>query len=63
MKLVNLLSATLIIGVLLTLPACHSQEGPAETAGKNIDQAVEKVGEKIQIVGEKIQDSVDGEKK
>lgn len=34
------------------------QEGPAEKAGKSVDQTTEKAGEQIEQAGENIQDSV-----
>lgn len=48
-----LLSSVLIAG----LSACQKEEGPAERAGKAMDNAVEKAGEKIEKAGEKIQDA------
>ncbi|MEO8136973.1 MAG: hypothetical protein ABI831_23715 [Betaproteobacteria bacterium] len=46
--------ATIIIGV----PACQKPEGPMEKAGKSVDKAVAKAGDKIEEAGEKIQDAV-----
>ncbi len=47
--LVKTVAAALLIGaVFMTLPGCQKQEGPVERAGKQVDQTVEKVGEKIQ---------------
>ena len=58
------LVAALVFGVfLVTLPACQKQEGKAERAGKQVDQAVEKVGEKIEKAGENIQDAAKRDKK
>lgn len=54
----------LAIGVLyLTLPGCQRQEGPAERAGKQVDQTVEKVGQQIEKAGENIQDAAKDAKK
>lgn len=52
------LSMLLVAG----LSACDKQ-GPAETAGKNIDQAVEKAGDKINEAADKVEDSVSDKKK
>lgn len=41
---------------------CEKQEGPAERAGKAIDNAAEKAGEKIEEAGEKIQETAKGTK-
>ena len=62
--LAKMLGVALVIGILfMTLPGCQKQEGPAESAGKQVDQAVEKVGEKIEKAGENIQDAAKGDKK
>jgi hypothetical protein len=61
--------------LLLALAGCQKQEeGPAERAGKKIDQATEKaaqqvdkateqVGQQLEKTGEKIQDAAKDEKK
>ena len=41
----------------LGLAACQ-KEGPMERAGKSIDNAAAKTGEKIEKAGDKIQDAV-----
>jgi predicted small lipoprotein YifL len=45
----------LLLAVGLT--ACDRQ-GPAETAGENIDQAVDKAGDKIDDAADKVEDSM-----
>lgn len=48
----------LAMGILMTgLSACQKEEGPAERAGKAVDNAVQKAGEKVEQAGEKIQDA------
>lgn len=50
------LAATMLLGFTLTgagLSGCK-QEGPAETAGKKIDQAGEKTGEALDKAGEAV---------
>lgn len=42
--------------LLVTLSACQKEEGPAERAGKVIDNTVQKAGEKVEQAGEKIQE-------
>ncbi len=44
------------IGSLFLMMGCE-QEGPAEKAGKSVDQTTEKAGEKLEQAGENIQDS------
>lgn len=56
--------AAIVMSVLLlTLSACQKQEGPAEKAGKSVDQAADKVGQQVEKAGEKIQDAAKGDKK
>lgn len=48
----------LAMGMLMAgLSACKKEEGPAERAGRALDNAVQKAGEKIEQAGEKIQDA------
>ncbi len=62
--LVKTASAVLVIGVLLaTVPGCQKQEGPAESAGKAVDNAVDKAGQQIEKAGDNIQDAAKGDKK
>jgi hypothetical protein len=51
----------LIISVLLAA-ACQ-KEGPAERAGKEVDKAVDKVGQQIEKAGDSLQDASKGNKK
>lgn len=54
----------LVIGALLVaLVGCQKQEGPAEKAGKEVDQAAQTVGKQIEKAGESVQDAAKGEKK
>lgn len=64
MKLRDSVGAAVVISaLLLALPACQKQEGPAERAGKEADKAVEKLGQQIEKAGEKIQDTAKGAQK
>ncbi len=47
----------------LALVACQRHEGPAERAGKAIDNAAEKAGNEIEKAGDKVKDAVDDAKK
>jgi hypothetical protein len=63
LKFEKTIGAALIMGALLvTLSACQKKEGPAEQAGKQIDQATEKVGEQVEKTGDQIQDAAKGDK-
>lgn len=48
---------------LAALVACQQQEGPAERAGKEVDQAAEKVGQQIEKAGESLQGASKGDGK
>jgi hypothetical protein len=63
-KFGKVISAALVMSALLVaLPGCQKQEGPAERAGKEVDKAVEKSGQQIEKAGESIQDTARGDKK
>lgn len=54
----------LVVGaVLATTPGCQKQEGPAERAGKAVDNAADKVGQQLEKAGDNIQDAAQGSKK
>jgi predicted small secreted protein len=54
----------LVAGVLMAgLSGCKKEEGPAERAGKAVDNAVQKAGEQVEKAGEKIQDAAKEAKK
>jgi hypothetical protein len=58
-------SGLLLVGTLLiAVVGCQNKEdGPAEHAGKAIDNAAVKVGEKVEKAGDKIQDAAKGDSK
>jgi hypothetical protein len=59
MKRSQLTSCTIIvITALLALPGCE-QEGPAEQAGENIDEAVEEMQEKARDASDQAMDKVE----
>ncbi len=46
MKHAKIVGAALCMGaMLMALPGCQKEEGPLEKAGKEVDQAVEKMGQ------------------
>lgn len=53
----NLLVAAGLASMLM-LAGCDTNDGPAEEAGENVDNAIDKSGEKIENAGDKIQDEV-----
>jgi len=63
-KLGKIVSATVVMSALLfALPGCQKHEGPAKQAGKKVDNAVDKTGQKIEQAGENIQDAAKGDNK
>ena len=50
-RIIMLICALFLLNVFI---ACQSQEGPAEQAGKKIDETVEKAGEEIEQAGDKV---------
>ncbi|MDO9102359.1 MAG: hypothetical protein Q7J20_01165 [Candidatus Nitrotoga sp.] len=64
MKLKKYTVAGLAVSTLmLALLGCQKHEGPADSAGKEIDKTTQKVGEQIEKAGDKIQDTANGDKK
>lgn len=64
MKFGKTMSAALAATALLVaLSACQKQEGPAERAGKKVDETVDKAGQQIEKAGDSIQDAAKGDKK
>ncbi len=56
--------AALAMGVLMVaLSACEKSEGPAEHAGKEIDNAIDKTGQQLEKAGDKVRDAAKGEEK
>lgn len=43
--------------ILAVLSGCGEQEGPAEEAGKKIDNAAEQAGQQMEKAGDAIQDA------
>jgi hypothetical protein len=64
MKFGRTVGTALIMGALLgALSGCQKKEGPAEQAGKVVDQTVEKAGQQVEKAGESIQDAAKGDSK
>jgi len=58
MKSVAIVSTALVLSALLVaLSGCERQKGPAEGAGKAVDNAVERAGEQIEKAGDSIKDA------
>lgn len=59
----SIVTACATIILLAGLSACQKPEGPAERAGKSIDETTQKAGQEIQKAGEQIQDTANDAKK
>ena len=57
MKLNNLVLA-MAMALPLFLAGCDMNDGPAEEAGENVDEAIGETGEAIEDTGDKVQDEV-----
>ena len=55
--------ATVISALILGLVGCAPKEGPAEQAGKSVDKAMDKAGQKLEQAGKDVQDAAKGDKK
>jgi hypothetical protein len=63
MKPFKSVSAALAMSALLIgLSGCQKPEGPAERAGKGIDNALDSAGKQMEKAGENLQDAAKGNK-
>jgi hypothetical protein len=63
-KIRNSIAAALALSILMVgLSACEKKEGPAERAGKAVDQAVDSAGQKLEKAGQDVQDAARDAKK
>lgn len=58
MRSTRLMVTAFAVGAALTLAACE-KEGPAERAGKKVDEAVHDAGDAVEDAGDKVKDAVD----
>ena len=47
----------------LAMAACQPAEGPAERAGKNVDQAAKKIGDQVDKAADKTKEAIGDAKK
>ena len=50
--------AVMALSTLFALAACQPAEGPAERAGKSVDNAAKKVGDQVDKAADKVKDAV-----
>jgi hypothetical protein len=55
----RVLAATALLALMAGMYGCK-QEGPAEQAGKKLDNAVEKTGDQVEKAGDNIKDAANG---
>lgn len=53
----RVIASMAISGLMVALSGCQEPEGPAERAGKQIDQGIIKAGQVLEQTGKKIQDA------
>jgi hypothetical protein len=51
------------VALVTMLGGCPQKEGPGERAGKAVDSAAEKAGQKIEKAGQAVQDTAKGDDK
>lgn len=56
------LTISIMLAALVPLLASCQREGPAEKAGRNIDNAASKAAKGIENAGDKVRDAVNGKK-
>lgn len=62
-KIHKIAGSILAVSMLLFgLSACQKEEGPMEQAGKEVDKAVDKIGQQVEKAGERIQDASKSDK-
>lgn len=59
----KVLVALTSMAVMLSMLSACQQEGPAERAGKQADQAMEKLGQQVEKAGAGLQEAAKGERK
>ncbi|MBU1446871.1 MAG: hypothetical protein KKF58_01035 [Gammaproteobacteria bacterium] len=63
MKLKNTITTALVMSAfVVVLAGCQKEAGPAEKAGKAVDNATEKAGQQLEKAGDDIQDAAKGKK-
>jgi hypothetical protein len=61
-KLLRVIVGAVIAGLLIAGPAgCQREEGPAERAGRQVDESVQKGGEKLQEAGKEVEKAGKGD--
>lgn len=56
MKALSILPVVILMLIGTVMTGCEANEGPAEQAGEEIDNAVENTGEAIEEAGDKLEE-------
>ncbi|NNJ97128.1 MAG: hypothetical protein HKP12_08205 [Gammaproteobacteria bacterium] len=56
MKALSILPVVILMFIGTVMTGCEANEGPAEQAGEEIDNAVENTGEAIEEAGDKLEE-------
>jgi len=59
----SVMTALGMSALVVGLAGCPQKEGPAEHAGKAVDKAMDKAGQKIEKAGESVQNTAKGNDK
>jgi Flp pilus assembly protein TadD len=62
MRFAKFVVIAMAASLAIVLAGCPQKEGPVERAGKSVDKAMDKAGQKIEKAGEDIQDAAKGKK-
>lgn len=63
MKISRSIVVALALGALISGISACKKEGPAERAGREIDESAEKAGKQIEKAGDKMKDAINDLKK
>ncbi|WP_458524937.1 hypothetical protein [Onishia taeanensis] len=59
LQLLRTLALSVLIGMMAFGLAACEEEGPAEQAGENIDEAMEDAGESVEEMGESVEEAAE----
>ncbi len=55
----SLASGVIALSILVGVSGCQKEEGPAEKAGKKLDEAMEQAGQKLEEAGDKVKEATE----
>jgi hypothetical protein len=57
----SVMAALAMCALIMVLSGCKENEGPAEGAGRKVDEAVGEAGKQVEEAGEEMQDVAEGD--